>query len=429
MMIDVIIIGGGPAGSTLGCYLSKAGIQHLILEADIHPRPHVGESLVMSTVRTFDEIGFLGVMEDAGFVHKHGASWHEIGGREVSIKFSEFKQAGIQQQHTYHVERARFDMLMLKHAHDMGSEVIQGARVLKVLFDGEKSVGVRVKFADQELDLQARVIVDATGRDTLLGRQLKLKKNDPVFNQYAVHAWFENVDRGRKETEEYIHIYFLPVDRGWAWQIPRTKNSTSIGVVTEREVFKRFNGDKSAFFNHHVKSNQALADALKNANRTNEFMAEGDYSYSMDRLAGDHWVMIGDAARFVDPIFSSGISVAAHSAKLAAEAIKSGFESGDLSADAFRSYEEKIRSGVDIWYEFILLYYKLLPLFTKFIQSEEHRLGILRLLQGEVFDRHEVPVLKKMRKYIETVERTENHIFKDQLSDIPLDLLPSMKSK
>jgi FADH2 O2-dependent halogenase len=141
----------------------------------------------------------------------------------------------------------------------------------------------------------------------------------------------------------------------------------------------------------------------------------------MDTFVGNGFLLIGDAARFVDPIFSSGVSVALYSAKYAFERIEQAFETGDLSEASLKPYEMKLRAGTEIWYEFIRLYYKLLPLFTRFIQSKEHRLEVLQLLQGEVFDRSQVPVLDAMRKYIHTVETTENHLLKGQLSNIPID--------
>jgi FADH2 O2-dependent halogenase len=423
-MNDVIIIGGGPAGSAMGSFLSKAGISNILLEADHHPRPHVGESMVMSSVRVFDEIGFLDTFEREGFVRKYGASWHEIGGREAAITFSEFPQEGIRQAYTYHVDRSKLDLLMLKHAQRLGTQVYQGVTVKEVLFDGDRARGVRVRFADRDLDLECRMLVDASGRQTVLGRQLKLKKNDPIFDQFAVHAWFENVRRGEPETADYIHIYFLPVERGWAWQIPITESITSMGIVAEREVFRQFRGQPDQYFEHYVQSNKGLAQAMAGAVRLNDYKTEGDYSYSMNRFIGDGWVLIGDAARFVDPIFSSGVSIALYSAKYASERIRTAFETGDFSVEAFRPYEQKLRGGVDIWYEFIRLYYKLLPLFTHFIRSKTHRIEVLRLLQGEVYDRKEVPVLAAMRKYIEAVEKTDNHILKGQLATIPIDDLP-----
>src|SRR5512138_987303 len=154
-MYDVIIIGGGPAGSTMGSYLSKAGIKNLILEGHNQPRPHVGESLVLSTMRVFSEIGFLDTMEHSGFVKKYGAAWRDFGGKEQALHFAEFRQQGIDRDYTFHVDRSKFDLLLLKHAESLGSEVHQGVQVKRVNFEGDKAVGVRAKFAGQEIDIPA----------------------------------------------------------------------------------------------------------------------------------------------------------------------------------------------------------------------------------------------------------------------------------
>jgi 1H-pyrrole-2-carbonyl-[peptidyl-carrier protein] chlorinase len=420
-MKDVIIIGGGPAGSAMGAFLSKAGISNLILEGANHPRAHVGESMVTSSTRVFREIDFLKTLEREAFVHKYGASWHAFNGQEAAIWFREFPQDGISQDYTYHVDRSKLDLLMLKHAEDLGSEVYQGVHVNHVLFEDGKASGVRVRLGRKEVDLPCQMVVDASGRQTLLGRQLNLKKNDPIFDQFAIHGWFVDVDRGSQETGDFIHIYFLPVERGWCWQIPINDEITSMGIVAEKKVFRESALDPEAYFAKYVASNPGLANAMRNAKRINEFKKEGDYSYSLQKFVGNGHVMIGDAARFVDPIFSSGVSIALYSAKYASERIRCAFETGDFSESMFQPYEQKLRGGVNIWYEFIRLYYKLLPLFTHFIQSKEHRLEVLRLLQGEVYDRKDVPVLDAMRKYIRAVEKSDDHAFKKHLSDIPID--------
>jgi 1H-pyrrole-2-carbonyl-[peptidyl-carrier protein] chlorinase len=421
-MNDVIIIGGGPAGSAMGAFLSKAGIKNIILEGSNHPRPHVGESMVTSSTRVFNDLDFLPILEREGFVHKYGAAWHAFNGQEFAIWFKEFPQEGVHQEYTYHVDRSKLDLLMLKHAESLGSEIYQGVKVSEVLF-GEDGFarGVRAKIGSSVVDLPCRMVVDASGRSTLLGNQLKLKVNDPIFDQYAVHAWYKDVARGTRETGDFIHIYFLPVERGWCWQIPINDEITSMGIVAEKKVFKEARLDPEAYFKKYVDSNPALIEAMKPATRLNEFKMEGDYSYSLKKFVGNGCVMIGDAARFVDPIFSSGVSIALYSAKYASERIKVAFETGDFSEAQFQPFEQKVRGGIAIWYEFIRLYYKLLPLFTHFIQSKEHRLEVLRLLQGEVYDRKDVPVLDAMRKYIKKVEESPDHIFRNSLSDIPID--------
>jgi len=419
-MNDVIIIGGGPAGSALGAYLSKAGIKNMIIEGATHPRPHVGESMVTSSTRVFKDIDFLKVLEREGFVHKYGASWHAPNGHEFAIEFSEFPQEGIDQDYTYHVDRGKLDLLMLKHAESLGTKVVQGVHVKKVLFENDFASGVRVEIGGKEVDIPAKMVVDASGRQTLLGNQLKIKVKDPIFDQYAVHAWFVDVNRGA-ETKDFIHIYFLKVERGWVWQIPINEEITSVGVVADKNVYRQAHKDLESYFNEHVITNPDLQEAMKNARRINEFKAEGDYSYSLSKFVGNGFMCIGDAARFVDPIFSSGVSVALYGAKYASERIQHALETGDFSEESLKPFETRMRAGVGIWYEFIRLYYKLLPLFTHFIQSKDHRIEVLRLLQGEVYDRSEVPVLDAMRRYIETVEKSEKHLMKKSLTSISID--------
>jgi flavin-dependent dehydrogenase len=422
---DVMIIGGGPAGATLGSYLSMAGISNTIIEKAMHPRPHVGESLVPSTTRIFDDIGFLETMELGGFARKYGASWHPTkkrGEMEHGFNFAESPQDGVGQDYTWHVDRSRFDHLLLQHAKQLGSNVIQGIGVRKVLFnDADEATGVRVAINGTEVDLQAKMVIDASGRNTVLGQQRRLRQKDPIFNQFAVHTWFENLDRGDGKSADHIHVYFLPIERGWAWQIPISETITSVGVVAEGKLFKQSRQRIEDYFFEHANMSPDLSKALETAKPVREFKSEADYSYVMSEFVGNRWMLVGDAARFVDPIFSSGVSIALESAKFASQAIIAAFETGDFSREALAPYETKLRSGVGIWYEFIKLYYKLMHLFTFFIRSKEHRLQILQLLQGEVYDRENAPVLDAMRDIIDKVESTPGHLWQEHLTDVPID--------
>jgi ABC-type nitrate/sulfonate/bicarbonate transport system ATPase subunit/flavin-dependent dehydrogenase len=418
---DVVIIGSGPAGSTLGAYLSKAGIDHLILDKSVHPRRHVGESLVCSTTRVLQEIDFLPVMEREGFVHKHGASWiNWTDGRQHDIRFREIPELNITQPYTYHVDRARFDKLLLEHAEARGSRVIQGAHVERIEFwpHGAAS-GVTIHHAGLQSSLRSKLVVDASGRNCVLGTQLKLKRNDPEFNQFAVHSWFEGVDRGSVDTADFIHIHMLPNARAWAWQIPIDGNVTSIGIVTQGSDFVKSGEPVEQYFTRLTATNPVLAQRMANARRVQEFTREGNYSYVMDRFAGDGWLLVGDAARFVDPVFSSGVSVAMESAKRASKAIVAALESNDLSAASFAEYERTQRAAVDIWREFVLKYYKLPPLFLDLIAKPESRYQVLRLLQGEVFERASVPILEEMQQEIDAVEGDSSHPWQPFLTKQP----------
>jgi ABC-type nitrate/sulfonate/bicarbonate transport system ATPase subunit/flavin-dependent dehydrogenase len=415
---QVIIIGGGPAGSTLGAYLARAGIHHLILDQAVHPRPHVGESLVCSTTRIFQDIDFLPVMEREQFAHKHGAVWtHWTDQREHVIRFREIPGLGLTQDYTYHVDRSRFDQLLLRHAARQGSQVLEGARVERVEFgpDGA-AIGVRMKQNGETRLLRSKLVVDASGRSTVLGSQLRLKRNDPLFNQFAVHNWFAGVDRGPAETSEYIHIHILPMPRAWVWLIPLNQTTTSVGIVTESADFAKGTEPVEEFFARHIASHPLLARRMAKARPIHDFSREGNYSYVMDRFAGKGWLLVGDAARFVDPVFSSGVSVAMESAKRAADAIIRALARDDLSAASFADYERTVRAGVDIWREFIVLYYQLPPLFLDLISRPDARRQLTQLLQGDVYHRAAVPILEQMRATIKTVAENANHPWHAHLS-------------
>jgi FADH2 O2-dependent halogenase len=415
---QVIIIGGGPAGSTLGAYLARAGVPHVILDEAVHPRPHVGESLVCSTTRIFQEIEFLSVMEREHFVHKHGAVWsHWADSRERVIRFREIPELGLSQDYTYHVDRGRFDQLMLEHAARKGSKVLEATRVERVEFGpGGAAYGVRVKEQDRERLLTCKLVVDASGRNTVLGSQLRLKQNDPLFNQFAVHNWFEGVDRGSAETASYIHIHVLPMPCAWVWLIPINETTTSVGIVTEAADFKKGQEPVAEFFARHIASHPLLARRMERARPLQAFSREANYSYVMNRFAGDGWLLVGDAARFVDPVFSSGVSVAMESARRAAEAIITALARNDLSAQAFAAYERTMRNGVDIWREFIKLYYQLPPLFLDLISRPDARHQLTLLLQGDVYERANVPILEQMRATIRTVAEDISHPWRNHLN-------------
>jgi ABC-type nitrate/sulfonate/bicarbonate transport system ATPase subunit/flavin-dependent dehydrogenase len=416
---DVLIIGGGPAGSTVGAYLATAGIDHIILDRAVHPRAHVGESLVCSTTRIFQEIDFLPVMEREQFVHKHGAVWtHWAAEKEHVIRFRDIPELGVTQDYTYHVDRGRFDELMLHHAAKRGSRVLQGARVERVEFDANgAATGAQIRHEGRQRSVRCKLLVDASGRSTIIGSQLRIKHHDALFDQFAVHNWFEGVDRGPAETAEFIHIHVLSMPRAWIWLIPINESTTSVGIVTKALDFPRGRETPDNFFARHIASHPLLSKRLSRARALHQYTREGNYSYSMERFTGDGWLLVGDAARFIDPVFSSGVSVAMESGKRAAKAIVDALKTGNVSASAFDEYEGTVRNGVDIWREFIVMYYQLPPLFFDIISRPEGLRQITQLLQGDVYDRARVPVLDEMRAAIRTVASDAAHPWHAELSE------------
>jgi len=420
-MSKVVIIGAGPAGLTLGCYLARAGMSPLIVERAVHPRAHVGESLMPATIRILREIGFLDVVESSDFVRSYGVAYHPREGGQIDIAYGEFPQEGVLQDHSYHAERARFDLMLMKYAEGLGCRVLAGAQVREVVFEGERATGVFVDAGGHALHLPADLVVDASGRAALLGHQLEMRRTDGELDQFALHGWFTGVDRGKRRTASYTHIHFLEGPRQWAWQVPVTEDMTSIGVVSDREAFRASGMEVEDFFFRSVRTGPALAKAVRNAGPIYGIKGEVNYSYEVERLCGDGWLILGDAARFVDPVFSSGVFVAMQSAQLASVRILEAAVAGDFGRERLLPYEEKMKAGAAILDEFIRLYYKLLPAFTHFVQSNDHRLGVLRLLQGEVYNRDEAPVLAEMRRFVEEVERSVDHPLRAQLAEAGLE--------
>lgn len=423
----------------MGAYLAKAGVKCVVLEREIMPRPHVGESLVPSSTRVFRDLDFLPMMEEAKFPHKYGAAWtaddkstyHHTLMKEdfapdhhVDIRFAERPQPGVDADHTYHVDRGKFDLMLLQHAHKFGAEVYEGVKVKHVDFGPEAPV-IHFNMGAKELGVSCKMMVDASGRQTVLGNQLKLKIKDPVFDQYAIHSWFDAYDRrvfATKSTEpDFIYIHFLPISNTWIWQIPITDNVTSIGVVTQKRNFAKSREDREKFFWSSVATRPALADALMKAGRIRPFKDEGDYSYAMKQLCGDRWMMVGDAGRFVDPIFSTGVSIALNSSRFAHGNILKALETNNFSRESFSEFENKIRRGTKNWYNFITVYYRLNVLFTYFIADPRYRLDVLKLLQGDVYDDEAPPVLAKMQKMVSDVEQNEKHPWHRMLGDLTSD--------
>lgn len=348
-------------------------------------------------------------MEEARFPRKYGAVWtaseqtpsYDVDWDGLSpdchaeIRFDERPQQGVNKNHTYDVDRGKFDLLLLQHAQQAGAAVYEGVKVSGVDF-APALPEVRFKMGRREMGVNVRMVVDASGRQTLLGNQPRIKVKDPVFDQYAIHTWFGDFDRSAVAKSDaqcdYIYIHFLPVSNTWMWQIPITDDITSIGIVTQKKNFAGSRQDREQFFWNAVSSRPKLYDALRAATQLRTFREEGDYSYAMKQIL--------------------------NSSRFAQQDILLALERNDFSRESFHTFETMIGRGTKNWYDFINVYYRLNVLFTYFISDRRYRLDVLKLLQGDVYDEEQPPVLAKMRKMAADVEETPGHICRDLLGSL-----------
>jgi len=421
---DVIVIGGGPAGSSLATFLARDGRKVILLEKDIHPRDHVGESLTPSTNLVFDKLGLLPKLNDAGFVHKPGTGWNAPRSplwKFIDIWLFEFPIEGTPQPFTYNLERDVLDTIMLRHAHESGAKVLQGVNVKQVLFEEDRAVGVRASVSDGwERDLYAKLVVDASGRRCLIASQLKMKRKDPSFNQFCIYSWFDGVTPPPDKYKGFTLFFFLGLNQAWTWYIPLRDGRTSVGIVMDKEDFQKAGKSHEEFFFEAVKRNRTFVDAMKHAERVRPWWIEGDYSYAIDRFAGPGWMLVGDALRFVDPIFSSGVDVALFSSMYAYETITEVLDTGEEGAP-FARYQERVSTGVDVWHELISTFYRLQNLLTRYATSPHRREQMIRALQGNPYlpetQTRARALLDSMQRSYETVLSTPGNLLRPWAMD------------
>jgi flavin-dependent dehydrogenase len=321
---DAVIIGGGPAGSTTGAYLARAGLRVLIVEKERFPRFHIGESVMPVSNAILREIGVWDKVTQAGFVPKHGAEFH-VGNRSVLPKHVEFAKGMVPGlDFTYQVERSRFDQLLLQHAAELGCAVREETRAAAVRALGADGYEVvlqpaatsRVERSGEEVAVQCSYLIDASGRDRLFTKPVKTAPTNADLNKrVAIYAHFRGVYRtpGRAGG----NIVIVRHEDGWGWLIPLEDDRASVGVVTSTERMRASGLKPEALFRQIVATSHRMCTAMEHAVPISPFHATADYNYRARQFALPRLLMVGDAACFLDPMFSTGVFIALLSAKLA----------------------------------------------------------------------------------------------------------------
>ena len=384
---DVIVVGGGPAGATTATLVAQQGYSVRLLEREHFPRYHVGESLIPETFWVLDRLGILPKLRDSRFVKKHSVQFVTEQGRlSAPFYFSDHKPHESSQ--TWQVLRQDFDQLMLDHARESGVDVREGVRVLEVIFEGSRAVGVRtVDDAGLQQEMRARVVVDAAGQSGIILDRLGLREWDPVLKKAAIWTYWKGAHRDPGRDEGATLVMQTEGKKGWFWYIPLHDDVVSVGVVAPYDhLFTgRPSKDLERVYFEEVARCPGVQPRIATAERVGPFRAAKEYSYRSREVAGDGWVLVGDAFGFLDPLYSSGILLALKSGACAADAISEGLARNDTSAAQLGKWGPEYIAGMERMRRLVCEFYDGLN-FGRFVRENQDRKGLVTdILIGDIF--------------------------------------------
>lgn len=346
---EVLVIGGGPAGSTIAALLAQRGHDVLMLEKAKHPRFHIGESLLPMNMPMFDELGVTEDIKRIG-IPKLGAEfvspWH---GAPVMIDFNDALDNTWPS--AFQVRRDEFDDIMFKNAAAKGARVVEECKVTDIQFQpGKEALVSTMDKEGQQQTIKAKFVVDASGRDTFLSNHFRMKHRNKKHNSAAIYGHFAGAKRLEGEVEGNITLFWF--DHGWFWFIPLADGNTSVGATCWPYYMKTRKTDLNQFFMDTIAMCPALAERLKDAKLTTPVIGTGNFSYLSERSSGENYILLGDAFAFIDPIFSSGVFLAMASAFAGADAVERCLKKPQEAAQALKEFDKAIMQGPKVfsWY-------------------------------------------------------------------------------
>lgn len=350
---DVIIIGGGPSGSSAAITLAQKGLSVLLLESSRFPRFHIGESMLPYTTRLLEQLGILGVIESQSFVLKWGAEFAGVSGDYKRVDFTDLGPGYL--HYTFQVERAHFDNVLLTCAKEAGVHVLEEANVIRPLLEKERVVGVEYEYQGQRQREHAPFVIDASGRAGVIANLFKLRKPIPRQKMVAVFKHFGNFNE--KNHPGYPgDIQVGNHEQGWIWAIPIREDAISIGAVTRAEFVKASSPEE--IFERQIRRISRIQQRMAGTAQLGKVRTESDYCYYVDTAVGPGYFLVGDTGCFVDPIFSGGVYLAMTTGRRAAESI-AAILAGELAfEDAAKGYENFYKTGYDCYFRVMYAFYE-----------------------------------------------------------------------
>jgi flavin-dependent dehydrogenase len=381
---DVLVVGGGPAGSTASALLAAKGHKVILLEKERHPRFHIGESLLPLNLPLLEKLGVLEEVERVGML-KYGAEFvSPYHNKAITFDFANAWDKT--KPYAFQVRRSEFDHILIRNAAAKGAAVVEGCKVTGVEFP--EAGGAIATARDEDggtRTVRARFLVDASGRDTLLASRFGIKKRNRKHNSAAMFGHFTGAHRLPGKAEGNITVFWF--DHGWFWFIPLADGTTSVGAVCWPYYIKSRKTDQTTFFKDTIALCPALSERLKDAELTGQVTGTGNFSYQADRMTGPDYLMLGDAFAFIDPVFSTGVYLAMNSAFRGADAVDTCLRQPERAELALKEFESEIRRGIGTfsWYIYRVTTPALRNLFMgprNVFRVEE---ALLSLLAGDVF--------------------------------------------